>query len=151
MPEFITETIDGKAAADWRGIQQAASKFKRARVKVDEYSEELLESEKQRKWLNGVAIPFLMDKWGRSQMWVKVHLKLCCGQDLFQGKEVDMEGHKFWILSSENALSRKHAKTWIENILDYKPCEDAGLEPPDPKWRKKKQATPLFDITESED
>ncbi len=89
--EFITETIDGKAAGDWRGIQDRASKYHRARIKVDEYSDELMESEKQRRWLNGVAIPYLMDKWGRSRMWVKVHLKLCCGQDLFNAKEVKSE------------------------------------------------------------
>ncbi len=147
MPEFITETIEGKSAADWRAIQAAAAKYRRARIKVDEYSEELMESEKQRKWLNGVAIPFLMDKWGRSRMWVKTQLKLCCGADLFTAKEVEMEGHTFWIISSENELTLKRTRTWIENILDYKPCEDAGLEPPDPEWRKKKQPTSLFEET----
>lgn len=143
--EFISETIDGQAAADWRAIQKAAGKYRRARIRVDEYTEEIMESEKQRKWLNGVAIPYLMDKWGRSRMWVKVHLKLCCGQDLFTAKEVKMEGNTFWIISSENELSVKRAQTWIENILDYKPCEDAELEPPNPNWRRKKPSTPLFD------
>ena len=145
MPEFITETIEGSAAADWRAIQQAAGKYSRARIKVEEYTEELMESERQRKWLNGVAIPYLMDKWGHSRMWVKLHLKLCCGEDLFNAEAVKMEGETYYVISGENSLSRKQARTWIENILDYKPCEDAGLEPPDPEWRKKKQPTPLFE------
>ena len=144
MQEFISETINEQACADWQGIQNAAGNWPRARIKVSEYSEEIAESEKQRKWVNGVAIPFLMDKWGRSRMWVKVHLKLACGEDLFDAKEVKMERQTFWIISSENDLTRKKMTTWIENILDYKQCEDAGLEPPDPEWRKKKPDTPLF-------
>lgn len=147
MPEFITETVEGQATADWRAIQAAAAKYRRARIKVVEYSEELMESEKQRKWLNGVAIPFLMDKWGRSRMWVKTQLKLCCGADLFTAKEVKIEGHTFWIISSENELTLKRTRTWIENILDYKPCEDAGLEAPDPLWKRKTEPTPLFENT----
>jgi len=145
--EFITETIDGQAAADWRGIQQAASRWPRARVRVDEYSEKLMESEKQRKWVNGAAIPFLMDKWGRSREWVKTRLKIYCGSDLFEFNRFRILGEKDPILkiSSENELTRRQMKTWIENILDYKPCEDAGLEPPNPEWRRKKVATPLFE------
>lgn len=149
MPEFVTETIDGKAAADWRSIQDAASKYRRARIRVDEYSLELMESERQRKWVNGVAIPYLMDKWGYSFAWVKMRLKVFCGGDLFKVERLNM-GDEIGVLhqiTSENSLTRKQTRTWIENILDYKPCEDAGLEPPDPNWRKKKQPTPLFDET----
>lgn len=147
MPEFITETIDGESAANWRAIQDAASKYRRARIKVSEYSEEIAESEKQRKWLNGVAIPYLMDKWGRSHAWVKTHLKVYCGEGIFKSRYVNMgdEVGKILVLSSENELSIKQARTWIENILDYKPCEDAELEPPDPEWRRKQAPTPLFD------
>ncbi|KKN73494.1 hypothetical protein LCGC14_0400700 [marine sediment metagenome] len=147
MSEFLTETINGEACTNWQEIQRAAAKYRRARIKVDEYSEELMESEKQRKWLNGVAIPFLMDKWGRSRMWVKTQLKLCCGADFFTAKEVKIEGHTFWIISSENDLTLKRCRTWIENILDYAPCDKAGLEPPDPSWKSKKQPTPLFEET----
>ncbi len=145
MSEFLTETINGEACTNWRDIQRAAARYRRARIKVDEYSEELMESEKQRKWLNGVAIPFLMDKWGRSRMWVKTQLKLCCGADLFTAKEVEIEDNTFWIISSENELTLKRTRTWIENILDYKPCEDAGLMPPDPLWKKQNNPTPLFE------
>ena len=145
MPRFITNRVDGKAAADWRGIQDAASKHPRSLVEVSEYSEKIMESEKQRKWLNGVAIPYLMDKWGRSFAWIKLHLKLCCGPDLFKAEKVDMEGSSYWVVSSENSLTVKQAKTWIENILDYKPCEDAELTPPDPNWKKNKPDTPLFE------
>jgi len=146
MPEFITETINNEATADWRSIQAAAAKYHRARVKVSEYSEEIMESDRQRKWLNGVAIPYLMDKWGRSHAWVKTHLKVYCGEGIFKGRYVNMgkEVGKILVLSSENELSIRQARTWIENILDYKPCEEAGLEPPDPNWRRKKEPTPLF-------
>ena len=145
--EFITETINGEAAADWRAIQQAASKYKRAKITVSEYSEELAESEKQRKWLNGAAIPYLAEKWGRSTMWVKTHLKIYCGEGIFKAKVVNMGGEvgKITVISSENELSVKQATKWIENILDYKPCEDAELEAPNPEWQKKKAPTPLFD------
>ena len=91
MLESITETIDSEAVADWRGIQAAAAKHHRARIKVSEYSEKIIESERQRKWLNGVAIPYLMDKWGRSHAWVKTRLKVYCGEGLFaSGKERDV-------------------------------------------------------------
>lgn len=149
MPEFITETIDGEAVANWRGIQDAASKYHRARVKVSEYSKEIMESEQQRKWLNGVAIPYLMDKWGRSFYWVKTRLKVYCGEGLFKGRYIQIDTgdktEKILVLSSENELSIKQAREWIENILDYKPCEEAGLEAPNPEWCKKKQPTPLFE------
>ena len=147
--EFITETINGEAATDWRAIQQAASKYKRAIIRVSEYSDEIMESEKQRKWLNGAAIPYLAEKWGCSHAWVKTHLKVYCGEGIFKRKVINMGGEvgKITIISSENELTLKQARQWIENILDYKPCDDAGLEPPDPEWRKRKAPTPLFEET----
>ena len=139
--QFVSKTIDGQPAADWKSIQKAASMHKRAMITVESFSQDREISLQQMKWLHGAAIPYLAEKWGHSHLWTENWLKVTCGTDLFDVEEIKVHGEAYRVVSSKKKLSVKQTRVWVENILES--CEQFGLEPPDPEWRKK-VSTPLF-------
>lgn len=140
MKEFITHRVDDEAVGDWSAIQEEAAKHRRSLISIEPYSEAKRISRKQRNWIKGVLVPYLMDRWGRSRLYVEDMLKMECGQDFFVVEKYMLEGEPRFHVSSIMDLTIKHTSEFMTNCLEW--CEAKGdpIDPPDPNWRKRNVA-----------
>ena len=127
--EFIGQTIEQNACADWKGIQNECSRHRVFIVDVREYNEEREITLRQMAYLHGCVFPLLAKEWNTSEEDAEFECKKRWGEQWLIKKAL---GYRFVL--SKTVLTSKQCNKWIENIQAGAMRENVIVPPPDKDW-----------------